>query len=376
MNTRRYRAAIIGTGRIASLLERDPLRPKPHTHAGWYTWSPRTELVAGCDVDAGRLGRFGEDWGIPPAGLFDDYREMLDRVRPDIVSICAYAPDRRAMIEAAVERGARGLWIEKAVACSIDEARAIARLLGARRVAAVVDQPRRGAADYLGVKQIIDGRAWGRLQSVHCLSSGHLMHTGIHAWDVLRLWCGDWTAAAAWLATCDNGRTADEARRGAAAAFDVGALEASAGGAVPAGRVADRIEDRGGHAHILFADGTHAFVSGGLKDYYIFQFDLIFERGRVRLGNDIDETGVPAPSPRYSGFLELAPAGAVPRAGDTVPMVMDLVDAMDGGGEPRYALRHAIDAFSLGVALFQSEMEAHRYVHPGEVRPDLYVHSI
>ncbi len=84
-----YRAAIIGVGRIGSLLERDPLRSKPHTHAGWYRAHPDIELVAGVDVDAERLARFGRDWEVPAGRLFTDYRRMLDEVRPDLVSVCA-----------------------------------------------------------------------------------------------------------------------------------------------------------------------------------------------------------------------------------------------------------------------------------------------
>ena len=118
----RYRAAIIGTGRIGSLLERDPLRSKPHTHAGWYRQHPDIELVAGADTDRERLQQFGLDWAIPEAQLFTDYQVMLERVRPDLVSICAYAPQRLEMCAACIHAGARGLWIEKAIACSIEEA--------------------------------------------------------------------------------------------------------------------------------------------------------------------------------------------------------------------------------------------------------------
>ncbi|MGA2261352.1 MAG: hypothetical protein ABSH28_07945 [Acidobacteriota bacterium] len=80
-----YRAAIIGTGRIASLLERDPLRSKPHSHAGWYRQHPAVTLVAGADIDKQRLTDFGRDWEIPDSHLFSDYRVMLERVRPDLV---------------------------------------------------------------------------------------------------------------------------------------------------------------------------------------------------------------------------------------------------------------------------------------------------
>ena len=117
-----YRAAVIGTGRIGSLLERDTLRAKPSTHAGAYAGHPRVELVAGADVDADRLAEFGADWSIPSAHLYSDYHELLERERPDLVSICSYAPDRVETARAAIYAGARGLLLENAVACSMAEA--------------------------------------------------------------------------------------------------------------------------------------------------------------------------------------------------------------------------------------------------------------
>jgi len=40
-----YRAAVIGCGRTASLLEDDPLRAKPCTHMGHYRKSRRIRVV-------------------------------------------------------------------------------------------------------------------------------------------------------------------------------------------------------------------------------------------------------------------------------------------------------------------------------------------
>ena len=116
MSDGHLRAVIIGTGRIGSTLERDPLRTKPHTHAGWYVSHPHILLSGGADTNPDRLAQFGADWGLPADRLFAAYPDLLSTVRPDLVSVCAYAPDRVAMAQAALRAGARGLWLEKAVA--------------------------------------------------------------------------------------------------------------------------------------------------------------------------------------------------------------------------------------------------------------------
>ena len=74
MSEGRLRAVIIGTGRIGSALERDPLRTKPHTHAGWYVSHPHILLSGGADTNPDRLAAFGTEWGLPAHRLFAWYR--------------------------------------------------------------------------------------------------------------------------------------------------------------------------------------------------------------------------------------------------------------------------------------------------------------
>ena len=365
----RCRAAIIGTGRIASLLERDPLRPKPHTHAGWYAADPRTTLVAGCDVDADRLATFGEDWAIDAAHLYADYATLLERERPDVVSVCAYAADRIAMSRAAVAAGARGLWIEKAIACSVDEAEALERDLDEQGVAAVVDHPRRLEARYRAVARWVRERTFGRLESVHVLFSGHVMHTGTHAWDLLLDWCGPWARVDASL---DTG-----AHEAAARGDEHERAEADVARYVEA--LGDGIPDRGGRARIVFENGVEAFVTGGAKRYFVFQCDLVCARGRVRIGNDVWETLAPEASPRYSGYRELAPIDPSPymRADEDAPasVLSDLLAAMQTGDAPVLSVRGAVQSLALGVAVMQAGLTG-RTVTPATLDKSLRIASI
>ena len=71
----KYRVGIIGCGRIASILEDDPLRLKPCTHAGAFHLHPKTEIVSACDINKERLTSFGKRWGIKR--LYKDFNEML-----------------------------------------------------------------------------------------------------------------------------------------------------------------------------------------------------------------------------------------------------------------------------------------------------------
>ena len=359
-----YRAAIIGAGRIGSLLERDALRAKPCTHAGTYAAHPGVELVAGADLDAQRLAQFGADWRIPSAHLYSDYHELLERERPDLVSICAYAPDRIEMARAAIEAGARGLWLEKAVACSMAEAVSLRGLATAAGVAVVVNHTRRADPAWRRVADAVAGAELGRLESVHCLFSGHFLHTGTHAWDLLDEWCGPWVSVQCWpepQGKDARGRTADARARSAlpSAAADVHADE-----------------DPGGVAHIRFANGVHAFVSGSPKRYFIFQCDLVFTAGRIQIGNDVRRVYRPAPSPRYEGFIELEETGES-LTGAAQPSLLDaLLEGMETGHARLDSLDAAIRALNLGLAVIRASATPGYAISPLDLPVDFHVSSI
>ncbi|MDQ8203920.1 Gfo/Idh/MocA family oxidoreductase [Pelagicoccus sp. SDUM812003] len=338
------RAGIIGTGRIGSSLEKDPLRPPGSSHAGSYALSKEVELVSGCDIDPAALATFGDDWKIESDHLYSNFYDMLRSERLDIVSVCAYATERLEMAQAALEAGAKGLWLEKSLGCSLQEADAIARLLHQRQAVGVVDYPRRGRAPYRKIKSLIDQGDFGRLQSVTCHMTHQLIHTGTHAFDVIRYWCGE----------------ALQAR---------GVLENAAG-------QSKEIVDQGGSGEFAMSSGTQVFVSAYRKKYYIFQFDLIFDDARILIGNDIAKVYRPAPSTNYSGFKELFEQPSFdwgPSYGRD--MVGELVHCAKTGEEPLFSMRNATEALRMALALFASAREGGVAIDPRTLEPDFRIEN-
>ena len=120
-----YWTGIIGCGRIADTLEDDTIAGpswalQPYSHAGAYQRCSRTALVAAADPNEERRTNSGRRRAV--TALYADYREMLERERLDIVSICVptRAHARVAMDVAA--RGVKGIYLEKPIAQSLREA--------------------------------------------------------------------------------------------------------------------------------------------------------------------------------------------------------------------------------------------------------------
>jgi len=77
-------------------------------------WSrlSQTEVVAVADADPAGLAARQKKLG--PVEGFADYRRMLSMVKPDIVAICPrFVDERREMVLAAIESGAKGIHLEK-----------------------------------------------------------------------------------------------------------------------------------------------------------------------------------------------------------------------------------------------------------------------
>ncbi len=339
------KAGIIGLGRIGSSLEKDPLRPHPCTHAGYYADHPRVRLASGADIREEARRAFQSDWKMNPEKLYSDYRVMLQKEDLDIVSIAAYAPERKGMCLAALEEGAKGLWIEKALGCSLQDAIAIQEAINDAKVSAVVDYPRRSRKAYRAIKRIIDSQEFGRLQSVTCHMTHQLIHTGTHAFDILRYWCGE---ACSITGSLENGISKTR-----------------------------EIEDQGGSATIEMSSGTIAFISAYRKKYYIFQFDLIFENARILIGNDIRKIFLPSESGNYSGFKELFEEPDFQLSDPHRKSLLDdLIESMDTGEEPISSVHNAIEALKIGLAIFDSSIQKGKAVDPQTVSTDFRVESV
>jgi predicted dehydrogenase len=138
---RRYRVAIIGTGRMGGLIEDEiPAGSfsKPYGHFSAYAAIPETEVVAVANRGRPRLERFVQRFGGPDGTAFRtylDYRELIERERPDIVSVTTPSWARAEPIVFAAEHGVRAIYAEKGLCASLAEADRVAGALRANRVA-------------------------------------------------------------------------------------------------------------------------------------------------------------------------------------------------------------------------------------------------
>ncbi len=198
MSTAKYRVAIIGAGRMGGLLE-DESPPnryrKPHSHYAAYDYVDETEVVAVAGRSEGRLKMFTERYGIE--NTYTDYREMIQREKPDIVSVTTQAQHRAEPIVFAAENGVRGIYAEKALCASLEEADRIAAACRANDVAFNFGAERRHHDGYVALRDAVARGDVGEPQFALAYWRTDLMKHHSHSFDTVSMLLGD--PAPAWV---------------------------------------------------------------------------------------------------------------------------------------------------------------------------------
>ncbi|MDR0388581.1 MAG: Gfo/Idh/MocA family oxidoreductase [Spirochaetaceae bacterium] len=294
------KTAIVGLGRIASLLEDDRLREKPCTHAGAVAANPGLELAAGSDYDEERRELFARRWKVP---VYADAASMLAREKPGILIIATHPDSHESYCRLAAEAGVPVAVSEKPLAAKLSSARRIAELHRAGKIKILVNHERRYSADYQKARAMLNGL--GRILSVRALLCmglrrrliDVLWHDGTHLADAAMFLSG----AELRLQKIWGG--ALRAREGTA--FLLGSLRP------PKGNLArlsgqDAARSSGQNTARLSEKGVPFLMEiGAERDHLVFELEFSCERGRLRIGNRVFEVWESGPSPYAEGFNSL-----------------------------------------------------------------------
>ena len=234
-----------------------------------------------------------------------------------------------------------GVWCEKALATSLDEGRAIVEATEKKGASVIVSHMRRWHEEYAKAKEIIEKGGIGSLQSITSYFSGSFIHTGTHAFDVLRWFAGE----IEWIE---------------------GTLEEGSG-TLP-WNVA---EDRGGRAFIKFKNGVHGALFAESKKYFFFEFDIIGSGGRIRIGNNgLLEYYRPEESRHYTGFRELSLTKfpVFKEVNIWTAALENLLDAMEGRAKSRNRPVDGLAALEAALAVHESDRLGGKVFLPLESR--------
>jgi perosamine synthetase len=232
------RVAIIGYGGIGP------------DHAEAYEATVMCNLVAVSDVNTSALA--GALRRRPYLRVFRDYRQMLDEVKPDMVSVCTWPQTHAEIVKAVAESGAKGILCEKPLTLRLDELEEMAELCAKYKVKLAGGHQWRFHPYFRRAAELVKRGALGTGVHVTASCLGVLADNGPHLIDSIRFILGDRRALSV---KCRAKRESNLIRQGMPAE-DGAECEIEFEGGVRASFVSGSLAER----HFILIEGSNGTV--------------------------------------------------------------------------------------------------------------------
>ncbi|HEY3111107.1 MAG TPA: Gfo/Idh/MocA family oxidoreductase [Chloroflexota bacterium] len=166
----KYRTGIIACGTIARVHAR-----------GWIGVPDEpTEIGAIADTHPDARREFGDFFEVPEEHRYADYREMLDKERPDFVDVCSWHQQHAEMVIAAAARRPKAIICQKPMAVSLGEAEAMMTACERNGVKLVIAFQRPHHATWLKARELVREGAIGKVLQVQLDDGGNILNTNSH----------------------------------------------------------------------------------------------------------------------------------------------------------------------------------------------------
>lgn len=323
-----YRTCLIGCGRMGTTID-DEVAPRPdsylwlpYSHAAACVACDRTELVAVCDVVSEKVEMARQRYHV--LGGYTDYREMIEKEQPDIVCIATRPTPYAEITIFAAEHGVKGIYCEKPLCCSMEEADAMVDAVEKHEVKFNYGTQRRYTPLYRKMRELVEEGELGNLECVigHC-GVGAALWGHTHTSDMLLFLAGD-----PEVEFVHGTVIIDEAD------FDDNRLETDPG--IPMG-------------YARFKNGVHGYMVAGSG----YEFEVSGTKGKLRTLSNGKGCRFRRGEGSH-GILEDAPFPDVPRESGTVNGIKDLAEALDTGRETQGPIQLARRSQEMLMGLIES----------------------
>lgn len=329
----KYRAAVIGCGKIGAGVERYSAKIQPWAHASVFAQNERIEFVGLMDSDAGKLGKLAKDFpGIP---FFTDVDEMMSQVKPEIVSVATLPESHAEIVDKILVYPVKAILCEKPIAHSLEAAEHLVAACKAKNIPLFINHIRRFDPEIRSAKKRLS--ELGEVMQAHSYYTRGIHNNGTHVIDMFRFFLGDVVSV-------------------------VGIRN----------RKTENYTDLPGEMNIdgllIFASGSQAAIQTINSDAYsIFDFDFLARGGKVALrhfGFRVEDMGT-KPCSAFVGHKELddaSPSSHGQVRSFMAPVVTHIVDCLEGRDTPVSTGEDGIAALKVIEAFIQSVNEDGRMV--------------
>lgn len=335
-----YKAAIIGLSAIAAQRPDGPDYPSAYgrvseSHASVYCDHAQVDLVAVCDIRPEAHELFRHSWQqiLPQMHYYSDYRQLLQEVKPDLVSVVTPDHLHTDIVVAAANNGAKAILCEKPIATTLADADRMIAACSAKNTVLAVNHTRRWSPIFEQARQILRSGELGRLHTMRVdffSKRAMLFRNGGHMVDMLNF-LADSDPVWVW-AELEEGFAHFDIYRG-----DGGHdpnLEPSACG------------------YIHYANGVRAFYESGKITSPAALFTLVCDKGRLEVSDQqitltrLDSAGSwqSQPLPASTGGEQMLRSA-----------LNELLICVERGGKPTSSGESARKTLEVLLAMLQSQ---------------------
>lgn len=306
------------------------------SHANGYSASKDVKLVACADPKRENALELAKNHNIPESGVYADYKEMLEKEKPDIVSVCVWTGLHYPIIIDCVNVGVKAIHAEKPMAPTWGESKKIYQACVNKNVMITFCHQRRFGGPFVKAKQLANDGTIGQLHRVEGYCP-NLFDWGTHWFDMFFFYNND--EPAEWVIGQINW---EEDHKAFGIPLETDGLsyvkwKNNVYGLLVTGRATG-----GGCANRLI--GTN-----GMIEVYVNNGPAI----RVMSEN--------------SAGWQIPSLDDVPKGDDTVLSVLDLIDCLKTGREPVLSGRKALQATELIFATYESSRRRARIYLPLDI---------
>ena len=159
------------------------------SHAGAYYNFSETDLVAVSDLNENKLNKCSKKWKIK--SLYQNYKEMLENEKLDIVSVCTWPSTHYDIIKEITNHNIKAIYCEKPISDNLEKAYKIVKLCKEKNIILQINHQRRFCPFHQQIKLFLQSKELGDIQHVSAYYTAGVNNTGSHLFDLLRFFFGD-----------------------------------------------------------------------------------------------------------------------------------------------------------------------------------------
>lgn len=355
MSDKTYRVGIIGLGGIASNSLADSPSPFKNAAVGSHTASlalmPDVDIVGYCDLVPELLDNFKKNWGSrwPNANAYTDYQEMLSKEGIDILAVATSDHRHTDITVDAAGAGVKGIFCEKPLAVSLEDADRMIKTCEDNGVILNVDHTRRWSPLHHKVRESVRSGKIGSLHTIVATLGGEramLFRNGTHLIDNIVFYAESEPVQV--FARLEDG-------------FDHWDIYRGDGGKKPE-------NDPGATGFIIFRNGLRAMYCGTKNSFQMYSLQLSGPDGQIYVdqqGADL-QSAFPYTSLRERRTVREILVPDQYQVHGIVAAYNEIIDMIERGGESVSPAREARKTIQIMMGFLKSHQEGSRLVNVPE----------